>query len=194
MPPTTPTAIAAAAARLLDAAGDRSLPVRPERLLRLFEPVPVVGRHHLDPQLALIIYAPGDNQRPFINVNPACGPVSRLRMALACAAAHLTLHRRLLRRQIHVQKTFPIPLVPTTTENARASLFALCLLVPDFALDSPELETVDMDDAGGLLAAARHLQVSPQALAFRLGHDARHGQKKTAGGRSPKEPAQPAAT
>ena len=128
----------------------------------------------LDNELSGMIFVRGGT--PIIGVNVLHHP-NRQRFTIAHECGHLILHKPRLRREVHVDKAFPILMrdsASTTGLDRReiqANLFAAELLMPkSLLMKALGNKAFDIDDEPAISGLARNFAVSPAAMRFRLGN------------------------
>ncbi|MCY4357006.1 MAG: ImmA/IrrE family metallo-endopeptidase [Gammaproteobacteria bacterium] len=127
----------------------------------------------LDDELSGMIYI--KDCKPIIGINALHHP-NRRRFTIAHECGHLILHRALIKKEVHVDKAFPMLMRDSISSSGvnnmeiEANHFAAELLMPEslliFAIGG---KTFDIDDEGVVTAFAKNFQVSTAAMRFRLG-------------------------
>ena len=146
----------------------------PVPVARIARAVGATVRYYpLDEELSGMIFI--KDSQPIIGVNALHHP-NRQRFTIAHEIGHLMLHRRLIEKQVHVDKTFPVMVHRDTRSTQgtdlieiQANQFAAALLMPESLLRSViGQEEYDIDDERPIDELARKLRVSRQALEFRI--------------------------
>ena len=128
----------------------------------------------LDSELSGMIYVKG--RTPIIGINSLHHP-NRQRFTIAHECGHLTLHKGLIGKKIHVDKRFPMLMRDSLSATGisrieiEANLFAAEILMPRHLLtEALNNEPFDIDEEETVNALARSFRVSPAAMRFRLGN------------------------
>jgi Zn-dependent peptidase ImmA (M78 family) len=112
---------------------------------------------------------------PIIGVNAIHHP-NRQRFTIAHEIGHFELHRDMLSKEVHVDKSFPAALMrdnaaATGTDliEIQANQFAAALLMPKSILEvALEGKAFDIDNEKPIEELAKKLRVSKQALEYRI--------------------------
>ena len=145
-------------------------PIPVERIAR---DLGAIVRHFpLDEELSGLIYIKDD--RKIIGVN-ALHHIHRQRFTIAHEIGHLILHSDRIKRQVHVDKKFPVVFHRDAQSTQgidrieiEANQFAAALLMPEHIIRGVVGKQHDIDD-NPIEKLARKLRVSRQALEFRIG-------------------------
>ena len=128
----------------------------------------------LDNELSGMIYVKGST--PIIGINSLHHP-NRQRFTIAHECGHLILHKSLIRKEIHVDKKFPMLMRDSVSATAiseieiEANLFAAETLMPrQFLTEALNNEPFDIDEEETVNSLAKSFRVSPAAMRFRLGN------------------------
>lgn len=130
----------------------------------------------LDPELSGMVFEKGG--QAVIVVNALHHP-NRQRFTVAHELAHLVLHRKHIRQQVHVDKEIRVRAGPVLRRDAvaatgtdaleiEANAFASELLMPKNWIEAELPEGWDIDDDEKITALARKFKVSAAAMQFRL--------------------------
>lgn len=128
----------------------------------------------LDSELSGMVYVKG--RTPIIGINSLHHP-NRQRFTIAHECGHLTLHKGLIGKEIHVDKRFPMLMRDSLSATGisrieiEANLFAAEILMPRYLLtEALNNEPFDIDEEETVNSLARSFRVSPAAMRFRLGN------------------------
>ena len=128
----------------------------------------------LDSELSGMIYLKG--RTPVIGINSLHHP-NRQRFTIAHECGHFVLHKRLIGKEIHVDKKFPMLMRDSLSATGisrievEANLFAAETLMPRHLLTKAlNNEPFDIDEEETVNSLARSFKVSPAAMRFRLGN------------------------
>ncbi len=126
----------------------------------------------LDDELSGMIYIK-DNV-PIIGVNSLHHP-NRQRFTIAHEIGHLELHKAMISKEVHVDKSFPVLMrddkaaAGTDEVEVQANQFAAALLIPTACLDEALAgKPFDIDDEKPLDDLAKKFKVSKQTLQYRI--------------------------
>ncbi len=128
----------------------------------------------LDSELSGMIYF--KKGRPIIGVNALHHP-NRRRFTIAHECGHLILHKKLITKEVHIDKAFPMLMRDSMSAagvnemEIEANMFAAELLMPvSFLTDALGNEPFDIDDESVINELAKNFKVSSSAMRFRIGN------------------------
>ena len=128
----------------------------------------------LDDELSGMVYI--KDGIPIIGVNALHHP-NRQRFTIAHEVGHLVMHRGLIEREVHVDKTFLMLRRDTDSTSGteaveiEANSFAAEILMPEIMISNAlKNNAYDIDDESLISRLAIQFKVSTQAIQFRLGN------------------------
>ena len=127
----------------------------------------------LDDELSGMIYI--RDKAPVIGINSLHHP-NRQRFTLAHECGHFLLHKDLITKEVHVDKSFPMLMRDSVSSmgidetEMEANLFAAELLMPTtLIVEALGSELTDIDEEATVNLLAKRFKVSESAMSFRLG-------------------------
>lgn len=160
----------AAARKVLTKFGAKMAPVPVEKIAKSLGAE--VRFSPLDNELSGMIYI--KEGVPIIGVNSLHHP-NRQRFTIAHETGHLVLHKPLIAREVHVDKSFPVLMrgitasLGTDRTEIDANDFAAELLIPEQLLKEALANvTFDIDDEQPMERLAKKFRVSRQMLEYRI--------------------------
>lgn len=158
------------AVRLLKQMGISRAPVPVEKVARHLDAE--VRFSVLDDEISGMIYI--KNLKPIIGINLLHHP-NRQRFSIAHELGHLVLHRHLVEKAVHVDKSFPVlrrdmkSAAGVDAIEVQANRFASELLMPRHVLEAALAgKSFDVDDEQLIASLALAFRVSKQAMGHRL--------------------------
>ena len=128
----------------------------------------------LDDELSGMVYI--KDGIPVIGVNALHHP-NRQRFTIAHEVGHLVMHRDLIEKEVHVDKTFlmlrrdTVSTSGTEAIEIEANSFAAEILMPEIMISNAlKNNAYDIDDKLLISRLAKQFKVSTQAIQFRLGN------------------------